>query len=392
MTHDKSLREAEATVKKNESGEYYDLSKNSLVQEGCKHLRKEDMDKLFATLRLRFSMTPACNLWCVFCSNEGSSYAAKSEKFADVDQVIKLSKMLLDNTPLKSIDFSGGEPLIHPDFKDGNFKLVEFVKQYPDARFSLHTNGINLTKTIVDKIKDHFSRIGISVHSFNFETWNKITNLKGLFPVEAQKEKFAKVMANLEYLGQQNIGHKVFIKSVIMRGVNDSEDELKGILDFCDKHNFHPKFLEFEPQYPEQRKYIVGRKEFFEKLEKIGCHFSADVPRHNDPDTYIPGVNFSYYGKNETFGLHSIFGCGLKGACESCYSFLCMFVKPDQNGKGLYLKPCSVLDTRIDLSHALETNNAQQLLDLFKLSREYLMLSPGLASCGWNREEDYKFE
>jgi molybdenum cofactor biosynthesis enzyme MoaA len=213
-----------------------------------------------------------------------------------------------------------------------------------------------------------------------------------MFPVEVQREKFNKVVSNLEYLGQQGIGHKVFIKSVVMKGVNDSEEELKAIIDLCDKYNFHPKFLEFEPQYPDQKKYIVGRKELFEKLEKIGCKFSDDAPKHNDPETYIPGVNFDYKGKNDLVGLHSIFGCGLKGACESCYSFLCMFVKPDKNGLGLYLKPCSVLDTRFDLTHALKTNDAAQLLSLFKMSREYLMLAPGFNSCGWNKENNYEFK
>jgi len=382
-------KEAEATVRKTKTGRYYDLSKSSLVRKGRKRLTEVQFMNLFKKLRLRFTLTPRCNLWCIFCSNEGSDYTSKSENHADIDLVIKLSEMLIKTTPLKSIDFSGGEPTIHPDFKEGKFKLIKWTKKYPSIRFSLHSNGINLETQVINKIKDNFSRIGVTVNSLNFKTWNKITNLNMMFPTELQKKKFEKLVNNLECLHKQNIGHKVFLKSVIMRGINDSKKELKSFLEVCNKYQFHPKFLEFEPQYPEQKKYIVGRKELFKKLEKLGCKFASDVPRHNDPNTYIPGVNFIY--KNAPPGLHSIFGCGLKGACESCYDFLCMFVKPYENGKGLYLKPCSVLNTRIDLTHAIKTQNHEQLLDLFRMSREYLMLAPGLGISGWNKEPEFKY-
>jgi molybdenum cofactor biosynthesis enzyme MoaA len=298
--------------------------------------------------------------------------------------------MLLEKTPLKSIDFSGGEPTIHPDFLTREFRLVKFTKKYPKIRFSLHSNGIELTPMVIDQIKDNFSRIGITVNSLDFEIWNKMTDGFNQFPKNIQKKKFGQIMQNIEYLGKQDIGYKVFIKSVVMRGVNDSEAELAKLMDFCAKFNFHPKLLQFEPQYPEQAKYVIGRAELFARLEKIGCKFAPDAPRHNNPKTYIPGVNFKYTRKpGAEPGLHSIFGCGEEGACVSCYDFLCMFVKPHSNIKGLYLKPCSVLDTRIDLTHAIRTRNYNQLIDLFKLSREYLMLAPGLGSTGWNKEGSY---
>jgi len=385
----KNKKEAEATVRKTKSGKYYDLSKHSLVRKGKKELSKQQLMDLFGKLRLRFTLTPKCNIWCIFCSNEGSSYTAKSQGHANIDLVIKLSEMLLKITPLKSIDFSGGEPTIHPDFLKEKFKLIKWTKKYPNVRFSLHSNGINLNKKILDQIKDNFSRIGITINSLNFETWNKITNLNNMFPLDVQKKKFEKIINNLEYINKQNIGSKVFMKMVVMRGLNDSPEELKKYLDTCVKYSFHPKFLEFEPQFKEQRKYIVGRKELFAKLDKLGVKFAEDVPRHNDPNTYIPGVNFNY--KNAPDGLHSIFGCGLKAACESCYDFLCMFVKPSEDGKGLYLKPCSVLDTRIDLTHAIMTQNYEQLIDLFKISREYLMLAPGLGVTDWNKKAQFKY-
>lgn len=384
----KSKKEAEATVRKTKNGCYYDLSKNSLVRKGKKHLSQSQLMELFKKLRLRFTLTPRCNLWCIFCSNEGSNYGTKWKSHADIDLVIELSEILLKTTPLESIDFSGGEPTIHPDFLNKNFKLIRWTKKHPEVRFSLHSNGIELTPEIINRIKDNFSRIGITINALDFKTWNKMTNLNCQFDIKVQKKKFRKIKNNLDYLAQQNIGSKVFLKSVIMRGVNDNRKQLKQFLEVCDEYHFHPKFLEFEPQYPEQEEYVVGRRELFKKLERVGCKFPKDAPRHNNPTTYIPGVNFHY--KDAPPGLHSIFGCGDKAACEACYDFLCMFVKPKPNGNGLYLKPCSVLDTRIDLTHSIRTANDEQILDLFKLSREYLMLAPGLGTKGWNKEEKFK--
>ncbi|MFH1407958.1 MAG: radical SAM protein [Patescibacteria group bacterium] len=381
--------EAQKTVL-TQNGKYVDISNFSSAKRGVNHLSQEEFLGLFKNLRLRVDLTPKCNIWCVFCSNEGSNYAAKKQSPINIDLVTTLGDILLENTPLHSIDLSGGEPTLHPDFYGKHFVLVEWTKKHPETRFSIHSNGINLDPEIIDAIKSNFSRIGLSVHSLNFETWNKITNLGGRFPITQQRIKFDRMMTNIEYIASQDIGDKIFFKSVIIRGINDSEEELKTMLDFCAKNHFHPKLLEFEPQYKEQEKYVVGRKELFEKLENIGCSFAKDAPRHNDPNTYIPGVNFEYRAsEGAKMGLHSIFGCGDKAACESCYLFLCMFVKPSENGGGIYLKPCSVTDTRIDLTKAVRDKDIQQTLSLFKFSREYLMHAPGLNSNNWNKEPEY---
>ena len=375
------------------NGKLYDLEEDSLVKRGVRTLTDEQFRGLFKKYRLRFNLTPQCNLWCVFCSNEGLNYAAKGNKPMNIDLAIKLSDILLQNTELHAIDFSGGEPTIHQDFVGGEFKLAKWTRKYPQVSFAIHSNGIMLKPRVIDEIKDSFSKIGLSIHSVNFDTWNKITNLKNYFSKEVQKIKFKQLMDNIDYLSQNKLGDKVFLKSVVVRGYNDSEKELRDFLDFCAKRGFHPKFFEFEPQFKEQEKYVVGRKEFFNKLEQIGCTFSSDVPRHNDPNTYIPGVNFEYKAKNGAkMGLHSIFGCGDKAACETCYMYLCLFVKPTEDGKGIYLKPCTIMDTRFDLTWALIKNDVKQVLDIFKMSREYLMLTPGMGANDSNKEQEFKID
>lgn len=377
--------EAEATICQASCGDA-DISKEALTRKGITTLTVDQMMELFEKIRLRFALTPQCNLWCFFCSNEGLGYDTKRNRPADIELTIALSDMLLGHTPLKSIDFSGGEPTLHPDIAKGTYELIEWTRTHPETRFSFHTNGILLTPELVDEIAPHFARIGVSVHSVNYATWNRMTNCKGM-PESVQRRNWAQLQRNLEYLAKQGIGKKVFMKSVVIRGFNDSEAELKAFLDASARCGFHPKFLQFESQYDYQVDLQVGRKELFEKLESVGCKFPADAPRHNDPNTYIPATLFTSIGaKGAERGMHVILECGTPAACGTCYEFLCFFTKPTDDGKGLYLKPCSVHDTRFDLTEAIEARDIERVIDTFKASREYLMTRPGLGTSSWGRE------
>lgn len=371
--------EAAANIRE-KGGHYKDLSKLPIKTIGC-HLSDIQMMDLLKNLRLRFTLTTHCNQECFFCSNEGSSYESKKKGYEmNIDDVIKLSEMFIKKTSLRKIDFSGGEPTLHSDFTSNKYKLIKWTRKHPRVRFSFHTNGINLTASLIDELKKSFSRIGISVHSFDFKKWNQVSNSELVFPEKMQKQKFNRLLDNLKYLSQQNIGDKIFIKSVIMKGVNDEIYEIKNFLRKCEAYGFHPKFLEFEPQFPEQKKYFVSREEFMRKLIKIGC--GADYDESYDEDgVYIPATLFKF--KNTPVGLHGVFRCGTKASCSACFSHLCMFVKEKEGGRGLCLKPCSVTDTYIDIAYALKRDDFKEIFKLFKMAREYLIIGPGLGVSSW---------
>ncbi|MBS3064697.1 MAG: radical SAM protein [DPANN group archaeon] len=355
------------------------------------HLTDEQFSQILGNVRLRYSLTPQCNIWCLFCSNEGLGYNSKKNKPADLNLLRDLGDLVLNNSPLNKIDFSGGEPTLHPDFVKEEFKLIEWAEKYPKARFSLHSNGIELTPRVIDRIKSPLARIGVSVNSFNFDVWKKITDMNGRFGEDIQRKRFDKLMRNLDYLASQGVSEKVFVKAVITRGLNDSEKELELFLQRTAQYGFHPKLLQFDPQYPSQKGMVVERGELFQRLEAVGCKFTSDTPRKNEPDAYIPGVNFIYEGNGRTLtGLHSIFGCGEKGACLACYDFACIFVKPSEDGSGIYIKPCSVIDKRFDLTAAVKRKNAEEVLQIIKSSREYLMTTPGMGVSGWNKEKAFE--
>ena len=184
--------------------------------------------KNLSNKRLRISLTPACNLWCLFCSNEGSTYDDRKSQPANLDLVFSLGNLLLKNTDLDSIDFSGGEPTLHPDFTQRRYDLINWTKTHPQAKFTLHSNGIRLFPEVIDAVKESFVKLGVSVNSLNFDIWNRITNSQGLYSVKEQRRKFRSLLTNLNYLSRQGIGEKVFMKSVVVRRSEEHTSELQS--------------------------------------------------------------------------------------------------------------------------------------------------------------------
>jgi molybdenum cofactor biosynthesis enzyme MoaA len=383
------MDEAERTLWKNDNGEYRDLNIQKKLKGEKIRLDDSTFMKMLQKVRLRHYLTPGCNLECFFCSNEGLEYYTKKNSPARIDLITKLSDMVLEETTIRAIDFSGGEPLSHPDFVKEEYTLISWMKTHPDIKFAIHTNGILLKPTHTDMIAPVVSRLGISVHSTNFHTWNKITNPRDRYSRKDQESKFRALQENLQYLSTKEIGDKVFMKAVIIKGVNDSEYELSRFLDKCTGYGFHPKFLQLEPQTPSQKNLVVYREEFLSKLERIGCNIPEGTPRKHDLIDYCPLITFKYKEPNKSkLGVHSIIGCGEIGACVACSTYICVYVKPSDDGNGLYIKPCSVLDTRFDLTHAIETGDKKHLVELIKSSREYLSLAPGLGASSWNKTSE----
>ncbi len=94
-----------------------------------------------------------CNLKCPYCFADGM--IQESSKNLSVDNYIKLLKYLIEDNDEHSIGIIGGEPTLHPNFKD---ILIEsnHYGAVNDVNFTLFTNGIELEQylsCIGDKIR-----------------------------------------------------------------------------------------------------------------------------------------------------------------------------------------------------------------------------------------------
>ena len=88
---------------------------------------------------LRISLTPRCNLSCIYCHAEGEK---NPENEMDADEVIEVMRVGA-KFGIRSVKFTGGEPLLRSD-------LVRIVQAVPEGmESSLTTNGTLLADVAV---------------------------------------------------------------------------------------------------------------------------------------------------------------------------------------------------------------------------------------------------
>ncbi|MBN1165615.1 MAG: GTP 3',8-cyclase MoaA [Methanospirillaceae archaeon] len=120
---------------------------------------------------LRISLCKSCNLACIYCHREGEQDPSEMMSADTIDEIIQTGIRF----GIKSIKFTGGEPLLRPD-------LVDIISRVPPGiETSITTNGILLASMASDLSAAGLSRVNISIDSLNHETYAKITGRDYLF-------------------------------------------------------------------------------------------------------------------------------------------------------------------------------------------------------------------
>jgi cyclic pyranopterin phosphate synthase len=158
---------------------------------------------------LRISLTPACNLRCIYCHAEGEvapGSLLSAEEIAGIMQVAA-------EYEFRSVKFTGGEPLLRRD-------LLEIIRAVPEGmESSLTTNGTLLAGKAGDLKSAGLKRVNVSLDSLDPETYRKITGCELLGDVIRGIE--AAVSAGLT---------PVKLNMVVLSGIN--EHEVPDFLEF----------------------------------------------------------------------------------------------------------------------------------------------------------------
>ena len=158
-------------------------------------------------------ITNACNLRCPTCfaSSKGHDILSLDEVSFMLDQFVKQ-----EGNP-EVIQFSGGEPTIHP-------RILDFIRLAQDKKIKyvmINTNGIKISKNenFVKSLSELNPVIYLQFDGFKKETYEK---LRGKDLLESKM----KAMENLE---KYNL--RIVLVATIQRGVN--EDEIGNLVDFA---------------------------------------------------------------------------------------------------------------------------------------------------------------
>jgi len=312
---------------------------------------KDNFGRTFPYIRL--SVTDVCNFKCGYCLPNGYQVdKSDNRKFLHLDEVRRLSKALSE-LGVSKIRLTGGEPTVRKDF----FDIVKTIKENSGIKKTvITTNGYHLDK-IAYKIKESgLDGINISIDSLNKEVFKKVTSHDRL-------EEILRGIKVLQRLSFKNIK----INAVLLKGINDSEDDFNQWSNFIQENKIDFRYIELMQTGDNLdyfKKYHVPATKFTDYLNKNNWIIQTFGRDAGPAKNYL---NPKFKGK---FGIIAPYS---KDFCKTC-NRLRITAKGD-------LRLCLFGNTGINIRHLMQTDNQiEELKDLilkqlnFKKESHYLEL------------------
>lgn len=114
---------------------------------------------------LRIALTHRCNMRCIYCHHEGETSPGEEMSKETVVQVVKAGADL----GIKSVKFTGGEPLMRSDLED----ILNELPGHLDL--SLTTNGTLLAGRATSLAEAGLDRLNVSLDALNPRIYSEIT-------------------------------------------------------------------------------------------------------------------------------------------------------------------------------------------------------------------------
>lgn len=146
-------------------------------------------------------VTDQCNQTCIHCFEEASPQLNSQMSLKDFKKAIQE----LSKTNFKAVTIFGGEPLL---LRQQLPKMIAYCSKFFENYF-LFTNGTLIDNYWIEVFKRYKTTINLSLHSFNREDHEKVTQLKG---------SYDKLYRSIDLLKNNSIPHK--LSMVFMKGVN----------------------------------------------------------------------------------------------------------------------------------------------------------------------------
>ena len=286
---------------------------------------------------IRLSITDVCNFKCGYCLPNGYQIdKSDNRKFLYLDEIRRLAKALSE-LGVNKIRLTGGEPTVRKDF----FDIVKTIKENSGIKKTvITTNGYHLDK-IAHKIKESgLDGINISIDSLNRETFKNVTS----------HDRLDEILRGIKIL--QSINFKnIKINAVLLKGINDSEDDFNQWSNYIKKNKIDFRYIELMQTGDNLeyfRKYHVPATKFTNYLNKNNWIIQTFGRDAGPAKNYL---NPKFKGK---FGVIAPYS---KDFCKSC-NRLRITAKGD-------LRLCLFGNTGINIRHLMQKDEQlEELKDL----------------------------
>ncbi len=181
---------------------------------------------------LRISVTDRCNLRCIYCNPLGDCGFFEHEEILRFEEIERIAGLLTE-CGISKIRLTGGEPLVRKDIVSlvGKLSAITAVES-----LALTTNGV-LLDPLAAQLKDAgLQRVNISVDSAQRDSYRRITGFD-LLP-KVTKGIYKAIEAGLT---------PVKINSVIIKGLNDSAEQITALAGMSIHLPLTVRFIEYCP-------------------------------------------------------------------------------------------------------------------------------------------------
>ncbi|MEJ2701939.1 MAG: GTP 3',8-cyclase MoaA [Sedimentisphaerales bacterium] len=181
---------------------------------------------------LRVSVTVRCNLQCVYCNPVGCCGIRHCDDLLTAHEISRVVRLLVE-CGIQKVRITGGEPLLREDVVHlvGEMAGTEGIED-----LSLTTNGVFLESFAAELKAAGLQRVNVSVDSLQRQTYTRITGCDLLPSVARGVHKAIEVGLM-----------PVKLNSVIVRGFNDSDEQIAALAEMSVRLPIAVRFIEYCP-------------------------------------------------------------------------------------------------------------------------------------------------
>ncbi len=250
---------------------------------------RDRFGRTFKTLRL--SLTPDCNLACVYCVDEETGTGRRGAGLSP-DEFLARIRRVQDHAALTTVRLTGGEPLLYRPLE----ALISQLKAAGIPRVSLTTNAYLLRERMPALAAAGLDSLNISLDTLREETFVRISRRPGL----------ARVLGGIDAALATRLPLK--LNMTVYRGLND--EEIVPILNFAGERGLVVRYLELMNMGPLFRGAGSALVPQAEILAKIAAEHGDPVPAERSP---AATANYWRLPGDQVFGVianHSTPFCG----------------------------------------------------------------------------------
>ena len=288
---------------------------------------------------LRISVTDRCNLRCIYCNPLGDCGCIEPGEILRFGEIERITRLFAE-CGINKFRLTGGEPLVRKDI----VRLVDKLATIPNIDdLALTTNGVLLEPLAAQLKAAGLQRVNISVDSAKRESYKQITGFD-LLP-KVTKGIHKAIEAGLE---------PVKINSVIIKGLNDSEEQILALAAMSVDLPVTVRFIEYCPtgKYTNPASDYLPNRDVRAIIERKYGPLSSVVMEHSPG----PALNFKFRDSAGAVGFIS--------GRSSMFCRSCNRLRLTSDGK---IKPCLYSAHTYDLKTLIRNQASdQQIRDLLK--------------------------